>query len=132
MEFKADLKGEEEVPTLSTEASGEAEFKLSDDGQSIKFEVKVSNITDVSASHIHIAAAGSNGPIAVPLFTGSKPGQFSGTLAEGTITAADLTGPLAGMTLDDLISQMKSGNTYCNVHTAAHAAGEIRGQIKQT
>ena len=51
-------------------------------------------------------------------------------LAEGTITAGDLTGPLLGSALADLIEQIREGNTYVNVHTEANRLGEIRGQIK--
>jgi hypothetical protein len=61
-------------------------------------------------------------------------------LAEGTITAAHLTGPLAGKSLLDLLEAMASGNAYVNVHTddgvapkntgpGDMATGEIRGQI---
>jgi len=57
-----------------------------------------------------------------------------------TITAAQLTGPLQGRPLSELISAMQAGNAYVNLHTnsgvagAAPAtgnlpAGEIRGQI---
>jgi len=47
----------------------------------------------------------------------------------GTITAADLTGPLAGRTMGDLLAAIRSGNIYVNLHTAAFPAGEIRGQL---
>ena len=62
-------------------------------------------------------------------------------LATGTITAADLVGPLAGQPLSALIEEMPAGNTYVNVHTDDGVAppntgpgdfpgGEIRGQIR--
>ena len=57
-------------------------------------------------------------------------GKSNGVLAEGTITSANLTGPLAGKTIKDLINVMRSGNAYVNVHTKQNPAGEIRGQIK--
>jgi len=47
----------------------------------------------------------------------------------GTITAADLTGPLAGRTMSDLLAAIRAGNIYVNFHTAAFPAGEIRGQL---
>jgi hypothetical protein len=53
-----------------------------------------------------------------------------GLLAEGTITAADLVGPLAGMSIDDLLAEMRAGNAYVNVHSEANPGGEIRGQIQ--
>jgi len=47
----------------------------------------------------------------------------------GTITAADLTGPLAGKTMGDLVAAIRAGNIYINFHTASFPAGEIRGQL---
>ncbi|MDO8578369.1 MAG: CHRD domain-containing protein [Dehalococcoidales bacterium] len=58
------------------------------------------------------------------------PGTFNGVLAEGTITAANLVGPLAGMDFSDLITAMEAGNAYVNIPTSAHPGGEIRGQIR--
>jgi hypothetical protein len=59
-----------------------------------------------------------------------KKGKFTGVLAQGTITAANLMGPLQGKTLEDLVSVIKAGDAYVNVHTTAHPGGEIRGQLK--
>jgi hypothetical protein len=61
-------------------------------------------------------------------------------LSEGTFTAANFVGPLAGRPMSELLAAMAAGNTYVNVHTndgvgAANtgpgdfASGEIRGQI---
>ena len=66
---------------------------------------------------------------------------MNGVLAEGTVTAADLIGPLAGQTLSSLMAQIAAGNVYVNVHTndgiggvntgpGDFASGEIRGQIR--
>jgi hypothetical protein len=58
------------------------------------------------------------------------PGRFDGVYVEGTITASNLVGPLAGQPLSALLDAMRAGNTYVNVHTSANAGGEIRGQIR--
>jgi hypothetical protein len=147
-DFEADLAGEFEVPAPRvTGAEGEAEFKLIANGTKLRFKVKVEDITNVWMAHIHLAPTGVNGPIVVWLFprtqqppTQSIPGQFDGKLAEGLITAADLTGPLAGKSLSDLVAAMQAGNTYVNVHTndfvdppntgpGDFLGGEIRGQL---
>ena len=57
-------------------------------------------------------------------------GRFDGVLGKGTIRATDLVGPLEGMTLEDLLEAMDSGETYVNVHTDLNPGGEIRGQIE--
>ena len=66
--------------------------------------------------------------------------SVDGVLASGTFTAANLVGPLAGHPLSELISAMRSGGAYVNVHTNDGVAptntgpgdfpgGEIRGQL---
>lgn len=132
--FTTHLKGREEVPPVATRAQGQAIFRLSADGTAMHYKLIAANIVDVRMAHIHRAEAGVNGPIVVWLYPPAPPavlipGRFNGTLAEGTFTAANLMGPLAGMTLADLLDEMRAGNTYVNVHTVANGGGEVRGQI---
>jgi hypothetical protein len=44
-------------------------------------------------------------------------GRHDGILAQGTITAANLVGPLAGQPLSVLVNALNSGNAYVNIHT---------------
>ncbi len=128
--FVAHLDGDEETPPNDSRAQGQAIFHVDDDGSSATFTLIVANIENVIASHIHLAPAGTPGPIVVPLFSGAPSGRFDGILAQGTFTAANFTGPLAGHAFGDLIDAIVSGNAYVNVHTTAHPPGEIRGQIR--
>jgi hypothetical protein len=85
-------------------------------------------------AHIHLAPAGANGSVVAWLYPSSPPAQLipgrsNGILAEGVITAANLIGPLAGGSMEDLLEAMQAGNTYVNVHTVQFPGGEIRGQI---
>jgi hypothetical protein len=132
--FVASLKGREEVPAVETRAQGQAIFHVSKDGDSISYKLIVANIENVTMAHIHLGPAGDNGPVVVWLYPDAPPpqlipGRFSGVLAEGTITADDLVGPLAGESLETLLEAMASGNTYVNVHTSQYPGGEVRGQI---
>ncbi|MBI2851070.1 MAG: CHRD domain-containing protein [Chloroflexi bacterium] len=132
--FEAHLSGGEEVPPVDTQAQGEAIFRFSDDGATLSFRLMVSNAENVSMAHIHLAARGQNGPVAVwlyPLAPPAKPipGRFDGELSTGNITAANLVGPLQGQPLSALIERIKAGEAYVNVHTAKFPGGEIRGQI---
>lgn len=134
VDFKAHLTGGSEVPAVDTVSQGQAIFKLSDDGSSLHYKLIVANLEDTLQSHIHVGAADANGGVVAFLYPSAPPaqlieGRFSGVLAEGVITAADLRGSLAGMSMDDLVAQMVAGNTYVNVHTLANPGGEIRGQI---
>lgn len=129
--FVANLTGSEEVPPVVTLARGNATFNLSNNSTVLQFRVTVANITNATLSHIHLAPPGMNGSIVVNLFTGpTKNGSFNGVLAEGNITQANLTGPLAGQPFSALINNMTNGSTYVNVHTTQHPDGEIRGQIQ--
>jgi hypothetical protein len=139
----ATLSGSEEVPARPTRARGSATFKLSDDGTTMSYRLIVANIENVVASHIHLGSVGENGPVVAFLFGPAAPGggKTSGVIATGTITAADLVGPLAGQPLSALVDFIESGDAYVNVHTNDGVApvlnepgdlpgGEIRGQIR--
>jgi hypothetical protein len=129
--FHAILEGDEEVPPVDSDAKGAAIFRTSNDGTELNYKLVVANIEDVTAAHIHLAPRGENGDIVAFLFNPETPtdGREFGILDEGTITSADLVGPLEGSTLSELIDEMEAGNTYVNVHTVEHLSGEIRGQI---
>jgi hypothetical protein len=130
-DFKAMLSGGNIVPPVKTMASGEASFHLGMDGKALAFKLTVSGIRDITAAHIHIGKKGENGPPVVFLFHGpEKGGLFNGTLAEGTITAKDLFGPLKGLTVKDLMAEIDSGDAYVVVHTEQNPGGELRGQIR--
>jgi hypothetical protein len=140
--FVAHLDGGNEVPPAETFATGQAVFQLSSDGSALDYKLIVANIDNVVAAHIHLAPAEANGPV-VAFLAGPFPpagGAIDGILAEGTITAGDLIGPLAGQDLSVLVAAIRSGGTYVNVHTndgvdptntgpGDFAGGEVRGQI---
>ncbi|MGH3005977.1 MAG: CHRD domain-containing protein [Gaiellaceae bacterium] len=141
--FRAHLTGDDEVPANASAGQGQAVFHLSADGTELEYKLIVANIENVVASHIHVGAEGENGPVVAFLF-GPAPaggGRTDGVLARGTVTEADLVGPLAGQPFSALVDAMRAGNTYVNVHTNDGVepagtgpgdlpAGEIRGQIE--
>lgn len=135
--------GSLEVPSRDTSAQSQAIFHLSNDRSELEYKLIASNIENVVAAHIHAGASGANGPIVAFLYGAVAPGagRTDGVLAEGTITAANLIGPLTGMSLAALISLMESGGAYVNVHTndgvdpintgpGDFPGGEVRGDIK--
>jgi hypothetical protein len=134
--FRAHLNAENEVLQVDSQAQGQAIFQLSPDGTQLRFRLIVANINDVIGAHIHLAPAGSNGPIAANLFGAPfvpDPGvTLNGTLVQGVLTQADLIArPAVGFdgTMAALIERLASGGAYVNVHTVTHRPGEIRGQI---
>ncbi|OGP36579.1 MAG: hypothetical protein A2X93_05680 [Deltaproteobacteria bacterium GWC2_56_8] len=128
--FKAKLSPKEEVVAPESKASGKAEFKLSKDGKTLSYKLRVKNIKNTNAAHIHKGKKGENGPPVAGLFAGERKGTFSGTLSEGKITENDLLGEFQGKPLEELINLIKADDAYINVHTDANPDGEIRGQIK--
>jgi hypothetical protein len=133
--FVAPLSGAEEVPPVDTRARGTAVFSLTPDGSAIGYRLTVAHIEGVTQAHIHLAPAGSNGPFVVFLFGPVAAGtSVNGILAEGTFTEADLVARPAigfGGTMEELLSAMRGGGAYVNVHTRANPPGEIRGQVRE-
>ena len=112
-DVKVTLAGDQEVPPVATSAAGSGTITVGDD-KSVSGSVTTTGITGTMA-HIHTAAAGKNGPVAIPL---TKSGDAGWAVAAGT-----------KMT-DDQYKAFKAGDLYVNVHSAAHPGGEIRGQLK--
>ena len=134
LNFRAHLSGDQEVPPVETNATGQATFQLSRDGESLSYRLIVANIENVRMAHIHRAPAGANGPVVVWLYPSGPPaqvipGRTDGILQTGIITKDNLVGQLEGLELSDLVKLMKDGETYVNVHTVQYPPGEIRGQI---
>ena len=131
------------MPENNCPGQGEAVFKLNADGTELSYRVIASNIDNVVQSHIHLAPAGVNGPIVLFLYglVPSGGGSQNGVLNTGTATAANLIGPLTGQPLSALVTNLRSGGAYVNVHTndgvsptntgcGDFPGGEIRGQIQ--
>ena len=150
--FGTPLSGREEVMPAgvvnTSTARGSAIFQLSADGTALSYKLIVANIENAFMAHIHAGPAGSNGGVVVWLYPSTTPGpgptgqgRVNGVIAEGTITAANFVGTLAGMPMSALIELLTTGNAYVNVHTNDGVAptntgpgdfpgGEVRGQIE--
>jgi CHRD domain len=107
------LTGASEVPAVTTTATGSATVTIGAD-RSVKASVTAKDMT-ATASHIHMGAAGTNGPVIVPF---AKTG-------DNAFAAA----PDAKLT-EEQYAAYKAGNLYVNVHSAKNAGGEIRAQLK--
>jgi hypothetical protein len=128
--FVTEMTGAENVPPIQTGAMGDVRLKQNNDGTEMTFTVLVRELSDITLSHIHLGPVGVNGDIVVTFYDGPTiPGPFTGVLAEGTITAADLEGPLAGQPLSALVALINADSAYVNVHSVTYPSGEIRGQV---
>jgi CHRD domain len=144
--FSAVLTGENEVPPVDTQATGRIKLIANPQQSALDYQISLSDLNGVvNGAHIHKGSVGTNGPVVATLNVG---GAFAGAAASssgsgggsvmtstsvgGTITSADLKGPLAGKDVSDLIRLIEDGNAYVNVHTYQNLNGEIRGQLKSS
>lgn len=144
--LSAKLVGINEVPSVSTVASGRFKATISQDEQSIDYELSFSGLQGVVAqSHIHIARKDVNGGIVLWLCKGTavpsdpaisaltpvcpQQGTVTGTLTAANVTPV-ATQQIAAQELDEVIAMIRAGAAYANVHTAPSPGGEIRGQIR--
>ncbi|MCW8091203.1 CHRD domain-containing protein [Alteromonas sp. ASW11-130] len=131
--FTATLSGDQEVPSVTTPASGSAIGELSGTAGSYVFTYEI-NYTNLSSpiidaaggGHFHNATAGNNGPVvhlfdtAAFAFLGSTDGTISGDWRFD-----DASNPLT----DTLANELIAGNMYINLHTEIFNGGELRGQL---
>ena len=118
--FTATLNGANERPTpVTTTTTGRAVITVL--GNLLSWKVEVTGIDSATVGHIHKGVADSTGnPIVV--FTVTQTGlDFTGTVALGSATVAD-----------SVLTLMRAGRAYVNIHTKLNGGGEIRGQtVKQ-
>jgi hypothetical protein len=148
-QFKELLIGYEEVPSVSTGASGEFSARINRDESQIDWELTYSDLEgDVQQAHIHFGQTGVNGGITVFLCTnlgngpaGIQPCPAAPATISGTIVAADVSPNIPATAaartqgldtgeLDELIAAMRARVTYVNVHSTTWPGGEIRSQIE--
>lgn len=135
--WSATLAGSNEVPPVTTNATGTATFEAVGD-TAITYTVSTASITGVTMAHIHTGVAGVNGGVLVWLAppNGTAPqaasGAVNGQLATGRFNASWIrgVGGQPAITLDSLKKLMRTGAAYVNVHTSAFGGGEVRGQIR--
>ncbi|MCB9920404.1 MAG: CHRD domain-containing protein [Planctomycetes bacterium] len=108
--YSARLTGEQEVPPVTTNATGWGVVRLDATSGAVSVYMQSFGMTG-TAAHIHLAPRGSNGGVLVGLTGG--PLRWTGN---GTLTPAQ-------------VSALRTGGCYLNAHSALSPSGEIRGQI---
>jgi hypothetical protein len=114
--FGATLTGAEEVPPVTTSATGSMEGTYNRSTNMLSYRVTYSGLSGpATAGHIHgPAGPGQNAPPVVP-FANSGTSPITG---EVRLTPEQFT-------------QLSSGQWYVNIHTARNPGGEIRGQVRR-
>jgi hypothetical protein len=126
----ATLTGAGENPGINTGAFGSATVTVDTGARTVTYRVDVFNLpSGVTASHIHVGAAGTNGPVVVnfaPPVPASNDFAFTGTVRDTEFVLRPDQGIRSA---DDMFQAILAGNSYVNVHSAVNGGGEIRGQL---
>lgn len=116
--YYATLTGAAEVGGGDPDGYGKAEISVSDEAGQVCWDLNdIRGIGPITAAHVHMGAAGTNGP---PVFT-LKPANEGGY--KGCASASEWT------------QNRIEGNPsrfYVNVHTAQYPNGAIRGQLSNS
>lgn len=113
--LQAHLRASSEVPANDSAGRGMLSATLNTETHELKYHVVFSGLTGpVTAAHFHgPAAPGANAGPVVPVQGSPLPSPIDGT---ATLTP-------------DQEKDLLAGQWYFNLHTAAHASGEVRGQV---
>ncbi len=117
VEFKAKLKGTNEVENGDPDGTGRAEVTTNRKKEKVCSTITYEDIADPVAAHIHEGRKGENGDIVVTL----QPGSFESG-------AERCEKDVAKSLIKDIEANPR--HYYVNVHTGEHPNGAIRGQLK--
>ena len=124
------LSGKDEVPPTDSNASAWAKFQSIDNDSHLSYGVSIVGLKEITGAHIHKGSEGQNGDIVTVLSEAKSAEGGNETISlKGNITKDGLQGPLEGKEVSDLVSLMRNGSVYVNVHTNEYKDGVIRGQI---
>ena len=127
-QYQLSLTGAAERPTpVTTTATGSAIVTVHSP-DSIEYDLSVVGMDSITAAHFHAGGADVAGPIMHFVFSGPTTGPgFSGRLTSGFVTRSSTFSTI--FTFDSLLTRIRAGTAYLNVHTRRNPPGEIRGQI---
>lgn len=142
----AALEPIQEVPAVSSDASGRFSAVINTEMEEVTYELSFEDLQGaVTQSHIHIAQPGVNGGIMVWLCktastAGNAPagtpdcpspgGTVTGVITPSSVTAMAAPQGVAAGEFDEFIRAIRNGVAYANVHSSMFPGGEIRGQIR--
>lgn len=137
------LNGLQEVPYVSTPGHARFTAEINQAGTAIDWTLDYADMqADVTQAHIHIGQFRVNGAIVLWLCkttqvtTGTnnictpRSGSFSGTFTGADVQNVPAQG-FATDELDEVITAIRAGAAYANIHTTQSPAGEIRGQLRR-
>lgn len=131
--YTASLSGAGVRPLpVSTSATATATFTVKEPevgstGRTVGYTLDVTELTSATSAHIHLGGASvANGPILFTLFNNPTDTAITNTqLATGSFSES----ALGAVSLDSLVTLMRSGNAYVDIHSSTNTGGVMRGQI---
>jgi hypothetical protein len=108
------MTGAEEVPPVSTTASGNGTLRVGED-RSVTGNFKLQNAAHILVAHIHTGVAGQNGPVIIPL---------------QKVADNEWAVPAGAKLTEEQYQRYLAGGLYVNFHSAQYKGGEIRAQIR--
>ena len=118
--LEANLSGSNEMPAADPSASGTAKVRLDRAKKKVCFTIRVRNVEDVVAAHIHKGGKSvASGPIVV-------------TFLHGPAAGSKFTGCETGVARSLIRSILRHPRRYyVNVHSMDFPGGEVRGQLRK-
>lgn len=115
--FDALLNGAQEVPSVTTTATGLANIKLNTTLDTLTYDIVLNGLAgQATGAHIHMGTVGNSGPVIYDMSSGIIGNRITGIATGATIT-------------NSFLSDILKGNFYVNVHNSTNPNGEIRGQV---
>ena len=136
------LVGPNEVPAVSTKATGRFRAEIDEYSQSINYTLSYDGLEGGDPplfAHIHLGERHTNGGVMVFLCGGggkpacpAQPAEVTGTIVPSDVLSLPSQELPAGA-FDELLEALRTpGLAYVNVHTTSSPGGEIRGQVQRT
>ncbi len=111
--YTAVLDGKSEVPPTDSAGMGKAHLSYNPKTMKLTYRITYKKLSgDAVAAHFH-------GP--------ADPGVSAGVELPITVSPSPIKG--SEVLTDAQATDLAAGKWYVNIHTAAHPAGEIRGQV---
>jgi hypothetical protein len=135
------LTGDQQIPSVATDALGYVGLKFQDDSTRLVYIVNAEYIGKVTGVYLYQTDKEQNGTIVLDLLHSPRKllktvdkvvnktpdGKTRGTISIGGATSDDLQGNLKGKTLSNLHNLIVNRSVYISIHTTDFPNGEIRG-----
>jgi len=144
-QFHATLESTNEIPAVSSTATGTFAATLQNNDTELAYEFAYSGLSGPpTQAHIHFGQSFANGAVVywicgstsnppqggtVTICPQAKDGKVTGTIRAANIVAAGTQGIAVG-DVAKILAAIRDGNSYVNIHTAQSPGGEARGQLR--